>query len=131
MKNKPKRTRFGTLSGIGFLFAILTGCAPVDLLNATIPTGELKITRDIDYGADPHQRLDIYVPKSAAKNAPVIVFFYGGAWQSGDKGDYLFAAQALASGRFVAPETLRFLRFFVAGKRGFARARSLCVEEAD
>jgi len=103
MKNKPKRTepkriRFGTLGGIGLLFATLTGCAPVDLLNATIPTGELKITRDIDYGADPHQRLDIYVPKSAAKNAPVIVFFYGGAWQSGDKGDYLFAAQALASG---------------------------------
>jgi acetyl esterase/lipase len=93
----PKRIRFGTLGGIGLLFATLTGCAPVDLLNATIATSGLKITRDIDYGADPHQRLDIYVPKSAGANAPVIVFFYGGAWQSGDKGDYLFAAQALAS----------------------------------
>jgi acetyl esterase/lipase len=27
----------------------------------------------------------------------VIVFFYGGAWQDGDKGDFLFVAQALAS----------------------------------
>src|SRR3712207_3414863 len=32
----------------------------------------------------------------------VVVFFYGGRWESGDRGDYLFAAQGLVSQGFVA-----------------------------
>jgi acetyl esterase/lipase len=83
------------------LFAIallaLAGCAKVDVLNALIPTGGVTITRDVAYGEGARRKLDIYVPKNVAANAPVIVFFYGGTWQTGAKGDYLFAAQALAS----------------------------------
>jgi acetyl esterase/lipase len=83
------------------LFAValltLTGCAKVDILNALIPAGGITVTRDIAYGEGPRRKLDIYVPKTVAANAPVIVFFYGGTWQTGSKGDYLFAAQALAS----------------------------------
>lgn len=75
----------------------LAGCAKVDILNALIPTGGITVTRDIAYGEGPRRRLDIYVPKTVAANAPVIVFFYGGTWRTGSKGDYLFAAQALAS----------------------------------
>ncbi len=82
--------------GLGLLLTTLAGCAPVDILNATIPTRDLTITRDIAYGDKPAQKLDIYVPKNAAPNAQVIVFFYGGAWQEGDKKNFLFAAQALA-----------------------------------
>jgi acetyl esterase/lipase len=84
------------LSIVGGLLA-LTGCAPVDLLNATIPTDDLAITRDVAYGADARQRLDIYVPKSHSGALPVVVFFHGGAWQSGDRADYLFAAAAFAA----------------------------------
>jgi acetyl esterase/lipase len=85
------------LGGLSVLLTTLAGCAPVDILNATIPTRDVTITRDIAYGDKAKQKLDIYVPKNAAPNAPVIVFFYGGAWQEGDKKDYLFAAQSLAS----------------------------------
>ncbi|HLG87798.1 MAG TPA: alpha/beta hydrolase [Alphaproteobacteria bacterium] len=74
-----------------------TACAPVDLLNATIPTGDLTITRDVAYGTDARQRLDIYAPKSRSGALPVIIFFHGGAWQSGDRADYLFAAAAFAA----------------------------------
>lgn len=77
--------------------ALLGGCAKVDVLNAMIPTGDVTIKRDIAYGEGPRQHLDIYYPKSGPTRPPVVVFFYGGSWQSGDKGDYLFAAQALAS----------------------------------
>jgi UDP-N-acetylglucosamine acyltransferase len=35
------------------------------------------------------------------------------------------AAKALASGKFQAPETRRFLEFFAGGQRGFARAQGL------
>ncbi len=94
------RPYFGVLrriAGLSVMLNTLAACAPIDLLNATIPTGNITITRDIPYGDKAKQRLDIYVPKNAGQSAPVIVFFYGGAWQSGDKKDYLFAAQALAS----------------------------------
>jgi acetyl esterase/lipase len=86
--------RFG-LFAIGLL--ALAGCAKVDILNALIPTGDVTIARDVAYGEGARRKLDIYVPKNVAANAPVIVFFYGGTWQTGAKGDYLFAAQALAS----------------------------------
>lgn len=94
------RPYFGALkkiAGLGVLLNTLAACAPVDLLNVVVPTRDLTITRDIPYGDTARQKLDIYVPKDAAPNAPVIVFFYGGAWQDGDKKDYLFVAQALTS----------------------------------
>ncbi len=77
--------------------ALLGGCAKVDLLNALVPTGDLAIKRDIAYGTEPRQHLDIYYPAPAPVRPPVVVFFYGGTWQWGAKDDYLFAAQALAS----------------------------------
>lgn len=40
--------------------------------------------REFSYGADPKQRLDLLVPKGAAK-APLLVFVHGGAWSTGDK----------------------------------------------
>ncbi|HEX4504435.1 MAG TPA: alpha/beta hydrolase [Alphaproteobacteria bacterium] len=94
------RPYFGIMrlfGGLWVMVSTLAGCAPVDILNATIPTRDITITRDIAYGDKPKQTLDIYVPKAVAPNAPVIVFFYGGAWQEGDKGDFLFAAQALTT----------------------------------
>jgi acetyl esterase/lipase len=84
------------------LIALPSACAPVDILNATIPTGDLNVTHSVAYGPDPRQTLDIYVPKNAGDHAPVIIFFYGGTWQTGSKDDYLFAAQGLTrSGAIV------------------------------
>ena len=77
--------------------SVLPGCAPVDMLNATVPTSELTITRDVAYGEDERQKLDIYVPKSSSAHLPVVVFFYGGAWQTGTKSDFLFVAEAFAA----------------------------------
>jgi acetyl esterase/lipase len=94
---RPYHGALRAVAGLGVLLSTLTGCAPVDFLNAVIPTRDLTITRDIAYGDKAKQKLDIYVPKMLAPHAPVIVFFYGGAWQTGDKKEYLFAAQALAS----------------------------------
>lgn len=70
-------------------------CSPAAILNATVPTGELSITRDVAFGGRPDQVLDIYRPQGAA-GLPVVVFFYGGGWHSGNRGMYLFAAASLA-----------------------------------
>ena len=37
------------------------------------------------------------LPVGELSNLPVVVFFYGGSWQSGRRQDYSFVAQALTS----------------------------------
>ncbi|BAU90559.1 alpha/beta hydrolase fold-3 domain-containing protein [Methylorubrum populi] len=81
----------------------LSGCSPLALFDALGPRdkgGRLAV-RDAAYGADPRQRLDVFVPTVPVERAPVLVFFYGGSWNSGSKDDYAFAAQAFAAQGFV------------------------------
>lgn len=40
--------------------------------------------------------LDVYRPQGAAADAPVVVFFYGGSWQSGKREGYRFVGRKLA-----------------------------------
>ncbi len=74
---------------------LLNGCSPAAPLNLLAWCRGMEIARSIAYWESPRQRLDVYRPRSAAK-APMIVFFYGGSWQTGEKGTYLFVAAALA-----------------------------------
>jgi acetyl esterase/lipase len=53
------------------------------------------------YGQDPRQKLDIYVPQGLKAPAPVLLFFHGGAWQAGHRGDYRGFGQAFASAGIV------------------------------
>ena len=73
----------------------------VDLLNASVGRAGYLVTRDIPYGTSPRQTMDIYRPARADAPAPVVVFFYGGAWQSGERRDYRFLAAALARAGLV------------------------------
>ena len=79
----------------------LTGCTSLQMLNATVSHGGYVRTTDITYGADPRQKLDVYLPKKVAANAKVVIFFYGGSWRDGSKTDYRFVAQALTSRGFI------------------------------
>lgn len=46
----------------------------------------VSIERDIPYGDHERQRLDVYAPVDASPGStPVVVWFYGGSWRSGDK----------------------------------------------
>jgi acetyl esterase/lipase len=51
---------------------------------------------DISYADGARHRLDVYRARSAA-SSPVIVFFYGGSWQTGEKGWYRLLAKVLAA----------------------------------
>lgn len=74
---------------------------------AFLPTGEIlsrlvadrgpSVTSGIAYGANPRQKLDVYQPKVPCADGPVVMFLYGGAWTSGDRGTYGFAGSALAA----------------------------------
>ena len=82
---------------LAMLPALLTACSGADLLNATVPTDTYRRTEGIAYGTDPRQLLDVYQPDAAQRAAPMVVFFYGGSWTDGERGDYRFVGEALAS----------------------------------
>lgn len=83
---------------------LLGGCSGLDLLNAVVPSSGYTLTPDLAYGENPRQKLDVLAPKNAGMNAklPVVIFLYGGAWNSGSRGQYRFAGEALTSKGFVA-----------------------------
>lgn len=77
----------------------LTACSPTRALNALLPASTHTLTPDVTYGSDLRQRLDIYQPTTPAppRGHPVVLFFYGGSWNSGERSDYRFIGEALAS----------------------------------
>lgn len=61
-----------------------------------------KLAVGIAYGENARQQLDIYAPSTPSANPrPVIVWFYGGSWNSGTREGYNFAGRALAAQGFV------------------------------
>jgi arylformamidase len=52
-------------------------------------------TLDVDYGATPGQKLDVFpATRANPAGAPVLVFIHGGYWRSLDKSDHSFLAPA-------------------------------------
>lgn len=65
--------------------------------STALPAG-VRVLRDIAYGSDPKQTMDVYLPPNA-RAAPVIFMVHGGAWRLGDK----------ASGTVVDHKVARWL----------------------
>ena len=89
---RRRALQFGSILGAA---AALSGCSPAGLLNATISRSGLVVQHDVPYGPGPRRTMDIYRPATGGP-APVIVFFYGGAWRNGSKATYPFVAATLA-----------------------------------
>lgn len=83
--------------------ALVSACSPLGLLNTLTPAdaGGRLAAGGIAYGPDARHRLDVYVPDAGAARAPVMVFFYGGGWDNGERGDYAFVGRAFAAQGFV------------------------------
>lgn len=64
-------------------------------------SGSRKIARNVPYGAGDRQKLDIYAPKAAPGQLPVVFFVYGGSWMDGDRRNYDFVGRALAALGYV------------------------------
>ena len=78
----------------------LAACAPLRVLNtiASASPGH-AVVAGVAYGSFARQALDIYTPTEAAPAGgwPVVMFFYGGSWNSGERADYGFVGSALAA----------------------------------
>ena len=126
-------TRRGFLAPAAAVLA--AACSPLGALNALGPRdgGVRRIATGVAYGDDPRQRMDILAPTQTPERPwPVLVFFYGGGWDSGERGQYRWAAHALAARGFVvavpdyrvAP-TVHFPAFIEDAAAATARAGQL------
>lgn len=78
------------------MLSFLAACSPLQIVDHLTPKSGYERTRDIAYGGLPRQTYDLYEPTGPRRDAPVVIYFYGGGWKSGDKDKYRFVAQTLA-----------------------------------
>ncbi len=85
------------------LAAALPGCSAAGLFNTLAPrdAGGRRVATSVPYGAGPRRTLDVYAPSAAGVGRPLLVFTYGGSWDTGDKGIYPFVGTTFAAAGFV------------------------------
>ena len=104
--NLPKRQKGRRWAWAAPLFS-LAACSPAGLLTSfdRLSSGSeaTRVVSGAAYGPDVRQKLDVWAPRAKSDQPrPVVIFFYGGGWNSGSRGDYGFAGAAYASQGFIA-----------------------------
>lgn len=89
--------RIVRVAAVSLLGPLLAACSGQFWINTLVPRWGYVRHADIAYGDQSRQTLDVYAPDKPAPGHPVVVFFYGGSWQTGDKDGYRFVGEALAS----------------------------------
>lgn len=83
----------------------------LNAVNRISSSGGVSVQKDILYGDEPLQDLDLYFPKpltdqlnhqsAITTTYPLVVFVHGGSWKNGSKDDYAFVGQSLAKAGYV------------------------------
>ena len=80
----------------------VVACSPISALNALVPSGSYEGTT-VAYGAGARRQLEVYTPRTTAERVrpangwPLVVFFYGGSWNRGERQEYRFVGEAMAA----------------------------------
>lgn len=95
---KIRHLLFGAAAVLAAAVALVMA-SPAAALNALSAVGSLRVAHSKAYGQLPRQRYDLYRPSEVAPPGgwPLVVFFYGGAWNRGERADYRFVGEALAA----------------------------------
>ena len=107
----PRSVPFHSLAA-ALLALVATGCQSVGfgIANAGVSAPAASVV----YDRQRNLSLDLYRPVAPANGPmPVVVFFYGGSWRNGERGQYRFVGQRLAEAGALA---------IVADYRTFPRA---------
>lgn len=83
---------------------LLGGCSALQVVNSVSKIYTAEVKENIEFGTHPKLKYDLYLPDSANQEfdtTPVIVFFYGGSWNRGDKSEYEFVGRRLASMGYI------------------------------
>jgi acetyl esterase/lipase len=81
-----------------------SGCTRIGFTLANMPGyfTTTEVTRDVPFGSAARQKLDIYSPAEHSDTPrDVVVFFYGGRWETGTRQDYRFVGEAFAKRGFI------------------------------
>ncbi|MDO1557951.1 alpha/beta hydrolase [Brevundimonas sp. 2R-24] len=120
----------------GLAAGLASACSPLAALNALAPRdpGARRVLQGAAYGPHERQKLDLFAPRREGP-WPLVVFFYGGNWNSGSRDLYGWAAQAIAAQGFVvaAPDyrlvpQVRFPAFIEDAAAATALAARLAPE---
>lgn len=122
---------------IAGLSSVAAACSPLAIFNRVAPRDPARMgPLGVAYGEGPRRRFDVYVPPERGEQPfPLLVFFYGGAWNSGRRDDYGWVGQALASKGFLtvvadhrlAPQ-FPYPAFIEDGATAVAKARTLATD---
>jgi acetyl esterase/lipase len=100
LRHSPAGTVISRRSALTSLIALTAAaCSKLVFVAANVPAafGSYKRYANLGYGAGAHHKLDVYVPDAKSSvSRPLVVFWYGGRWTTGDKQDYRFVGAALA-----------------------------------
>jgi acetyl esterase/lipase len=88
------------------LATLTSACTKTGIFVANLPAkfGDNSVKHNVSFGEKPWQNLDIYLPEIQSKDTqplPVVVFFYGGSWEDGNKEMYQFVGDALANRGYI------------------------------
>lgn len=72
---------------------LLAGCDKLGAYNHWQAGDMVADVAALSYGPDGRQVLDLYLPEESMQPAPLLVWFYGGSWNSGDRSKYAFVAK--------------------------------------
>lgn len=92
--SKPYRGRRAFLASA--VTPVVASCSASDIANLIAPRSGYAVQAGIPYGRERRQKLDLYLPEGMPQSASLLVFFYGGNWENGDRGTYRFVASTLA-----------------------------------
>ena len=80
----------------------VVACSPIRALNAIVPSDSYELAT-VAYGAGERRQLDVYTPRATVERVrpangwPLVVFFYGGSWNHGERESYRFVGEAMAA----------------------------------
>lgn len=98
------RVLLWSLAALAMVGAMALTVDPLGTFNALMPKdrASARVAQGVPFGAGERLKLDVYAPRAAAEAPrPVILFLYGGSWNSGRRQGYAFAGRALAAQGFV------------------------------
>lgn len=116
---KPRRLKLAgagvtaavTIGGIALAAQQAQAFSALAVVNSISSSGGVGVSKNISYGNEPLQDLDIYYPKQLAQamdaqrtisdSYPMVVFVHGGSWESGTKEEYAFVGQSFAQAGYV------------------------------
>ena len=103
--------RIGRTAALCLTWTLLAAVLPPAAAEEAKPDAAARVrsVKDISYGSDARNVMDLYLPEAGPTPRPLIVCIHGGGWAGGDKRVYAWLGEALARrGYAAACVTYRF-----------------------